>query len=98
MKTKEAKYWIEMVCLVAYPKPTLPLKRAKISYVRHSSSPIDGDNLAISFKHVQDGLVHAGIIENDSWNHIGMPNYSWKKATKKEGFITIEVEEVQSLD
>lgn len=91
VKAKEAKLWKELVfakCI--YKKPLKPLEKATIHYERHSSHKIDFDNLAISFKHPQDGLKMAGIIKDDSPDIINC-SYAWIKCKKNEGKITIKV-------
>jgi len=71
--------------------PENPLSEARIELVRHSSSRPDYDNLVISFKPVIDGLRDAGVISDDKIANIGVPKYSWKKASPKNGHITISV-------
>ncbi len=72
----------------------LPMKKAKLTLTRHSSSEPDFDGLASSFKHVIDGIVQAGVIVNDKMSVIGQPTYQWKKARPKCGFITVRIESV----
>ena len=92
VKTKEANYWKQCVALsVIGKKPPAPLLKAHIIYTRFSSVAPDCDGLTSSLKHVQDGLIEAGIIKNDRWENIGMPDYLWSYAPKKQGRITIEV-------
>jgi Holliday junction resolvase RusA-like endonuclease len=67
------------------------LDKARVRFTRHSSIRPDFDNLAASFKAVQDGLIDAGVIANDTFAVIGNPEYSWEKASPKGGKITIEV-------
>lgn len=94
VKAKEAKTWKNAVYIYCHGKePVAPLKKAKIVYERHSSAKIDFDNLAISFKHCQDGLKLGKIIEDDSPDFIES-SYSWVKCAKNEGKITIRVIEL----
>jgi hypothetical protein len=72
----------------------VPLKKAKLTLWRLSASPIDPDNLAISFKSTLDSLVECGVLANDKLENIGMPDYRWEKAERKKGYIRIRVEEV----
>ncbi len=95
VKAREAKKWRQAVVFSAKSKrPSKPLARAKVTFVRVSSTSIDSDNLAGSFKHVQDGLIDAGIIENDKYANIGMPEYIWVKGRPKEGLIRVTVTEI----
>lgn len=76
------------------PRNGWPLRRAHIVYTRHSShhrAP-DADNLAYSFKAVQDGLVKCGILDDDTPEHI-TTEHRWQQCKRGEGFITVEVEE-----
>lgn len=91
-KDRERKHWFRMVWLAtANKRPTVPYSKAHIKFTRHSSVPIDSDNLAGSFKFVQDALITAKIIENDQFKNIGYPDYTWEKAAPKQGRITIEI-------
>lgn len=74
--------------------PVRPLPVARITLVRHSSVQPDPDNLVAGFKACLDGLVTAGVLENDRWANIGMPTYDWKACRHGEGHVTIEVNEV----
>lgn len=74
-------------------KPSKPLKHAKLTLTRHSSTCPDADGLVSSWKHVIDGLVKCGILEDDGFENIGMPDYRWEKVPKNEGKIRVVVEE-----
>lgn len=93
---KEKELWAyEVRVAVRGKKPPEPLKRAKVTYIRHSSLPPDYTNLVQSFKHPEDGLVRAGIIEDDSMKVIGRPDVRWEKTKRLEGRITMLVEEIE---
>lgn len=95
VKAKESKKWRWCVVLMVGDKtPEKPLKKAKVSLTRHSSSSPDFDGLVSSFKHVLDGLIDAGVILNDRFENIGAPEYVWEKSGRRAGKITIEVWEV----
>jgi hypothetical protein len=95
VKTREAKKWRQAVVFaVGSKKPPKPLARAKVRFVRVSSTAIDSDNLAGSFKHVQDGLIDAGVLENDKYANIGMPVYEWRQGKPKQGHIQVTVTEI----
>ena len=76
-------------------KPASPLKKARLTLVRYSSRCPDHDGLVSSFKTVIDALVRNGVLEDDSYQHIGMPEYLWEKAPPKAGKIRVSVEEVR---
>lgn len=85
--------WKRDVMLACRQKePKAPLKKCTITYTRFSSRYPDFDNLVNSFKVVQDGLVLAKIIENDSMAVIHDPKYCFEKCKQKEARITIIVE------
>src|SRR5690242_1014266 len=62
--------------------PRQPLKKAKLTLTRFSSSAIDPDNLAISFKSTVDSLVDCRVLAGDKLENIGMPEYRWEKAER----------------
>lgn len=70
----------------------LPWQKVKLICVRHSSNEPDYDGLVSSFKHVIDGLVQGGIIQNDRPSNFASVQYLWQKAKPREGKITIQVE------
>jgi len=68
-----------------------PFKKAELKLYRHSSRMLDYDGLVGSFKYVVDGLVACGILEDDSYLHIGVPEFYWIKAPPKKGYVEIYV-------
>jgi len=92
VKMKEAQEWkLGVMCACMGKKPLRPLKVANIFLTRFSRVRPDYDNLVNSFKAVLDGLIDAGIIENDRHENIGVPIYNWKKYCIKGGKIKVEV-------
>lgn len=92
VKVKEAQYWKSQVWVASLGKrPPKPLKMASLRFVRFSSVEPDPDGLVSSMKHLSDGLVAAGIIEDDKYSNIGMPHYEWVKVPKNQGRVVIEV-------
>jgi hypothetical protein len=75
-------------------RPPLPLKRAHLTLTRCSSSEPDFDGLVSGFKHVIDGLVEAGVLENDKPSNIGTPDCKWIKTAPRKGKIIINVKEI----
>lgn len=95
VKKKEVDKWHQLVAMHTLGKrPMKPLKHAKVTMIRHSSKEPDFDNLASSFKAVMDGLIKAGVIENDRQANIGQPSYRWEKAPHGAGHIWVRVEEL----
>jgi Holliday junction resolvase RusA-like endonuclease len=92
----EDQKWVKRIAgeLTVVGKPQAPLKTARLKLVRHSSSCPDHDGLVSSFKTVIDALVRNGVLEDDSYAHIGMPVYGWAKARPKHGHIEVTVEEI----
>jgi hypothetical protein len=96
LKAKEARQWKALVIFAVGRRiPARPLKRAKLTLTRVSSGTIDADGMVSSFKHVIDGLIAAGVIENDRMSNIGFPEYRHEKGKAKEGFIIVRVDETE---
>jgi crossover junction endodeoxyribonuclease RusA len=94
VKTAESKKWRTYVVFESKGKalPPTPLAKAKLTFTRVSKRQMDFDNLVSSFKAVQDGLVDAGIIINDTPRVIGTPTYLWEKCLGNNAFIKIKIE------
>lgn len=91
---KEAQYWQTYVAAkVGVFKPAKPLKRAKLTLIRFSSVEPDFDGLTRGFKSVVDGLIKAGVLENDKISNTGVWNCFWEKVGPKKGRIKVIVEE-----
>lgn len=95
VKVKEANKWKNLVAAHILSRGSCPrLLRAKITLTRSSSRCPDSDGLVSSFKHVLDGIVGAGLIPDDSYKTIGMPDYRWEHSCKGKGKIKIKIEEI----
>ena len=93
---KERDKWREATILACKGKaPIEPLKRARVWFTRHSTTEPDFTNLVQGFKHVEDGLVDAGIIVDDKPSIIGQPTVTWVKASPRHGKVTVRVEGMQ---
>ena len=46
-----------------------------------------------SFKPILDGFVKAGVLKDDSPAVIGAPEYSWEKAGRGKGRISVWIRE-----
>lgn len=77
-------------------RPPKPLKYAALWLTRVSSAPMDHDNLVSGFKPIVDALRKCGVLEDDKWENIGMPEYRWIKGKPKQGCVKVRVEERQS--
>jgi hypothetical protein len=75
--------------------PTSPLTKAKLTIVRHYYRTLDYDGLVGSMKPVVDGLIHAGVISDDSWGVLGQWDVSQKFRPKKLGpLLEINIREL----
>jgi hypothetical protein len=95
IKAREAKLWVNKISgkCHALKISGIKLEKASITYIRHSMKQPDHDNLAISFKHVQDGLVKAQVIIDDTHAVIGVPTYLWLfRARRLGGLTTVKIE------
>ena len=78
------KIWYTRISLATMGKrPRTPLKKVKISVYRFHERMADYDGVVGSFKPVIDGLVHARIIEDDSFKITGPWDVNQFKVTKK---------------
>lgn len=97
--TAERKRWRKTIYehfLHNYASPyvfNLPFKQSKLILTRHSTHPMDPDNLPGSFKYVIDALKFNKIIEDDSSKHVEL-TCLWEKAKRGEGKITVKIEEI----
>lgn len=91
-KMKEAKKWKALVYEQVSLARWTPINKANLTLIRFSSVEPDFDGLVSSFKHVIDGLVEAGVLENDKVSNIGQPKYAWQKCAPKMGKIRVKVE------
>lgn len=93
---KNTVKWKNLVANYAWKlgRPPAPIKRARVTCIRYSSTPPDADGLVAGFKPLIDGLVAAKVLENDRWENIGMPVYRWEQVPPKAGGVEIWVEEI----
>src|SRR3712207_2648277 len=72
VRKRNTDEWKENVrAAVFYKLPPKPLSRAQVTLIRKSSNVPDFEGLVLSMKPVLDGLVEAGVLENDSLEVIG---------------------------
>ncbi len=90
----EKKNWVKHIGLATIGKrPDSPLKKSRVTFIRHSSRECDLDNLYGSLKAPLDALVRLGFIIDDKPSVCALLAF-WKKAPQKEGKLLIEIEEV----
>jgi hypothetical protein len=93
-RAKEKTHWLNYIGLiVGNRKPPEPLKKAHVTYIRHSSKEMDFDNLFGSLKVPLDCLKALKIILDDRPSVIGMPEVRQVPAAQKNGYIELIIEE-----
>lgn len=94
-KHGQAKKWKQLVFIaVSKHIPDKPFMKAKLTLTRFSAKRPDFDGLVAGFKPVIDGLVEAGVITNDDFSVVGVPEYLHEIMPPKKGKIKIKVEEL----
>lgn len=96
-RVREKNYWIDLVGwqAIAAGRPPEPLKRAKLTLIRHSHGEPDYVNLVSSFKAPEDGLVQCGVLQDDS-PQVVEHDIRWEAcSSEQKGFIEIIVEEIE---
>jgi len=91
IKCKEANFWKNEVANSVKTLPDNPLEKFTLKLTRHSSSEPDYDGLVSSFKHIVDGLMFAGVIDNDRLSNTGQWDCQWEKTPRNKGYVTVEV-------
>lgn len=76
-------------------RPDAPLKKAKITLIRHGHRTLDFDGCVGSCKPVVDAIVQAGILKDDSWKVLGAWVVDQQFRPKKDGpLLEILIEEI----
>ena len=78
-------------------RPDVPLQQARITVTvyRRTRQRLDPDNFAARMKGYWDGLVQAGLLQDDSVEVIGQPEYIFvvdKQLAGEWGLVEFEVE------
>lgn len=76
---------------VKHQRPPFPCHTARVKIVRFSSTEPDFDGLVSAGKPLLDGLVRAGVLEDDRTSVIGQPTYLWEQAAPKQGRVLVSV-------
>lgn len=98
-RSDSANLWkrrVQAQILVSRNKPETPLPKAKVTMIRMSTLKrfCDGDAIPSACKPILDGIVLAGVIEDDGWFFIGMPTYDQQITVKGCEGIKVIVEEL----
>ena len=68
---KEKAYWTDLVALTCKSERIRPVKRVFIEFVWiEKGKRRDPDNIAMAKKFILDGMVQAGVLQNDGWGQI----------------------------
>lgn len=93
--TEVTKWKKRILAAVGSSAPAKPLERVKLKFTRASCGSMDWDNMIISFKSIQDGLVEARILADDKITNIPeIPMYEQANAKRGDGYVVIEVWEL----
>jgi len=77
MKKKQT----EIVMYAAIEQKIPNIKKADLKFTWHEKSRRrDPDNIAFAKKFILDGLVSAGVLENDGWNQVNSFTDEWVKS------------------
>ena len=71
--------------------PAAPLARARVEITRCSTTEPDYDGLVAGGKFLLDGLVRAGVLEDDNPRVVGQPVYRWERAKRGAGCVRVVV-------
>ncbi len=66
------KQWADLISIVCTPKPVQPYKKAEITLTYYFKDKRRRDPDNYSGKMILDGLVKAGILQDDSFNNIDL--------------------------
>ena len=64
------KYWEELIFYTCRPRPDKPFKKAVVTLTYYFPDKRRRDSDNFSGKMILDGLTRAGIIEDDSFDHV----------------------------
>ena len=67
---KVKKYWEELIFYTCRPRPDKPFKKAVVTLTYYFPTKIRHDPDNYAGKLILDGLTRAGIIEDDSFEHV----------------------------
>jgi hypothetical protein len=88
-----SQYWYYLI-LSARPAVFTALPHAKVVFTRHSKGTLDRDNLYGSAKIVIDALRYAGVIVDDSPEHLILDCQQERRAKKG---LTVTAEPISAI-
>ena len=98
-RAAETRIWkrkiSEQMAIKRISLPIAPLQKVHMTLTRHSSQEPDYDGLVSSFKSTLDALQECKILANDKMSNFvgGKPDYFWKRAPIRGGFIEVTITE-----
>lgn len=111
VQDKITQEWRMLIVSIVGPhRPPEPLLRARARFVRHSSVQPDKAQLGVSFKPIEDALTRsrmntskkkprwisrADVLFDDHPQYLDS-DYVWERAPRGAGFITIEIDELET--
>lgn len=74
-------------------KPKSPLTSVQLTFERHAYRTLDFDGCVASMKPLADGLVHLGVLKNDTWAITGKWDVDQTFRPKGQECVFVRVEE-----
>jgi len=72
------KKWTKIVATHCLRADISPCKKVKLEFIwQEKNKRRDPDNFIFSKKFILDGMVKAGVLENDGWNQIDSISDNW---------------------
>lgn len=90
---KKATYSVANHVIVMKRMGRLTAMKGRVDFEfvwRQANKRVDPDNIAHGMKYIFDGLVEAGLIENDGWANIGCINHQFIVAPDDVG-VTVKM-------
>jgi hypothetical protein len=94
-KHGHARKWkIAVLIAIGSNRPDTPIAKCRLKLTRCSARRPDYDGLVSGFKPIIDGLVEAGVLLNDSYENVDIPEYLHETCGAKDGKMRVRVIEV----
>ncbi len=95
IKKKQKDYWFQLIrAAIGINTPSDPLRAARVTVTRCTSTACDGDNLHHSAKYVLDALMGCRVILDDGPKFIGMVDCRWEKTKRGQPRTRVLVQEI----
>lgn len=88
-----ARWYQDVARAIGVRKPPQPLKRVRLIFERHAYRTLDFDGCVASMKPIADGLVHAGVLEDDTWKITGKWDVGQQYRPKGQECVYVRVDE-----